>query len=70
MRKLVGELIAGVWRQSGVERAGALQRPLAVVRNWFSGDSGMTAPVLWDRASRLIVSNESSEIPRIREVAR
>jgi hypothetical protein len=35
-----------------------------------SGDSGMTALVLWDRASRLIVSNAASEIPRIREVAR
>jgi len=35
-----------------------------------SGDSGMTAPVLWDKASRLIVSNESSEILRAREVAR
>jgi hypothetical protein len=70
MRKLVSELIAGVWRQSGVERAAALQRPLAVVRNWFIGDSRMTVPVLWDRACRLIVSSESSEIPHIREVAR
>jgi glutathionyl-hydroquinone reductase len=43
----VSELVAGVRQQSGVERvlaAGTLQRPLAVFRNWFSGDVGPFRP--------------------------
>jgi glutathionyl-hydroquinone reductase len=69
MRKLAVNPLASGW-QTGVERVGARRRPLAVFRNRFSGASRMTAPVLCDEASRLIFSNESSEIPRIREVAR
>jgi hypothetical protein len=69
MRKLASEPI-GLWWQTGVERVGARRCPLAVFRNRFSGASRMTVPVLWDKASRLILSNESSEILRVREVAR
>jgi hypothetical protein len=56
--------------KTGVERAGALQRPTAVFRNWNSGTSRETAPVLSDKAGHLAVSNESSEILCAREVAR
>ena len=44
--------------KTGVERVGALQRPTAVFRNWNSGTSRKTAPVLSDKASHLTVSNE------------
>jgi glutathionyl-hydroquinone reductase len=54
--------------KTGVERVGALQRP--PFRNWYSGTSRKTAPVLSDKASHLTVSNESSEILCAREVAR
>jgi glutathionyl-hydroquinone reductase len=43
----VSELVAGARQQSGVERvlaAGTLRRPLAVFRNWFSGDVGPFRP--------------------------
>jgi glutathionyl-hydroquinone reductase len=56
--------------KTGVERAGALHRPTAVFRNWYSGTWRKTAPVLSDKASHLTVSNESSEILCAREVAR
>jgi glutathionyl-hydroquinone reductase len=56
--------------KTGVERVGALQRPTAVFRNWYSGTSRKTAPVLSDKASHLTISNESSEILCAREVAR
>jgi hypothetical protein len=36
--------------KTGVERAGALQRPTAVFRNWNNGTSRETAPVLSDKA--------------------
>ena len=70
MRKLTGEPIAGVWRQTSVDRVKTLQRPPAVFGNWFSDASGVAASVVRSKAFRLTVSNGSSQILFAREVAR
>jgi hypothetical protein len=44
----VGELVAGVWQRSGIERVladGTLRRPPSVFRNWSAGHGASTGRV-------------------------